>query len=140
MEQTLQLRNDPADLAPAEAALTAFAAVHRLPPEALGEARLALEEAFTNIIKYAHPDGRHDHPVTLRLSAGPEWLELELIDTGLAFDPLASTADQLDRPFANRDDGLMGIPLIRALVDECSYARRDGCNHLRLRKRIRPAV
>jgi anti-sigma regulatory factor (Ser/Thr protein kinase) len=139
VQKTLQLRNRLADLVPIENALRDFVDLRLLSEEVATEAQLVIEEAFTNIVKYAYSDGRDDHPVTLRLQAMSGWLELELIDDGVAFDPFAKSYDQLDRPFAERSDGLMGIPLIKALVTDYTYARRDNCNHLYLRKRLDPA-
>ena len=138
MEQILPLQNRLADLARIETALHAFVSAGKLPPEMAGELQLVLEEAFTNIVKYAHADDRDYHPVQLRLAATPGWFELELVDDGIAFDPFAQPVDQLERPFAERGDGLMGVPLIKALVDEHHYTRRADRNHLRLRKRITP--
>jgi anti-sigma regulatory factor (Ser/Thr protein kinase) len=140
VEQILPLQNRLADLVRIEAALSALVETGVLPEAVAGELQLVLEEAFTNIVKYAHADGRDDHPVQLRLHVTPDWLELELVDSGIAFDPFAQAVDQLDRPFEERGDGLMGVPLIRALVDEHHYTRRDGRNHLRLRKRIAPPL
>ncbi len=136
MEQILSLRNRLADLGRIEAALRTLVDAGALPEPVAGELQLVLEEAFTNIVKYAHADGRDDHPVELRLQATAGWLELELVDHGIAFDPFAQAVDQLERPFAERSDGLMGVPLIKALVDEHHYARRADRNHLRLRKRL----
>jgi anti-sigma regulatory factor (Ser/Thr protein kinase) len=136
MERTLHLQNRLADLAVVEAGLAALTGPQGLSVEIAAEARLVLEEAFTNIVKYAHPDGRDDHPVTIRLVVQPGWLDLELIDGGAAFDPLAQSADELAKPFAERADGLMGIPLIRALMDDCRYLRIGSRNHLQLRKRL----
>lgn len=136
MEQILPLQNRLADLARIEAALLALVEAGTLPGAMVAEIQLLLEEAFTNIVKYAHADGRDDHPVQLRLQLTGGWLELELVDDGIAFDPFAQAVDQLERPFAERSDGLMGVPLIKALADEHRYARRGGHNHLTLRKRI----
>ena len=136
MEQILPLQNRLADLARIEAALLALVEAGTLPGAMVAEIQLLLEEAFTNIVKYAHADGRDDHPVQLRLQVTAGWLELELVDDGIAFDPFAQAVDQLERPFAERSDGLMGVPLIKALADEHRYARRGGHNHLTLRKRI----
>jgi serine/threonine-protein kinase RsbW len=136
MEQILPLQNRLTDLTRIEAALLALAETGALPDAMVAEVQLVLEEAFTNIVKYAHADGRDDHPVQLRLHVAGGWLELELVDDGIAFDPFAQPVDQLNRPFAERSDGLMGVPLIKALVDEHHYARRADRNHLTLRKRI----
>ncbi len=139
VEQTLQLRNRSADFVQIEAALRDFVAARQLSEAVASEVQLVLEEAFTNIVKYAHPDGRDNHPVSLRLWVTPGWLDMELVDGGVAFDPFAQAVDQLHKPFAERSDGLMGLPLIKALVDDHAYARRDNRNHLHLRKRLGPA-
>jgi anti-sigma regulatory factor (Ser/Thr protein kinase) len=55
---------------------------------------------------------------------------LTLRDNGLAFDPLARAAPNLDLEIADRDVGGLGIHLVRALADECRYARVDDCNVL----------
>jgi anti-sigma regulatory factor (Ser/Thr protein kinase) len=137
VEQILQLRNRTADLEQIAAALRNFVARQLLSDAIAAEMQLVLEEAFTNIVKYAYADGRDDHPVTVHLDATAEWLEMELIDGGMPFDPFAQAVDQLHRPFEERSDGLMGVPLIKALVDEYVYARRDGRNHVTLRKRLK---
>lgn len=136
MERTLQLHNRLADLAAVEAALDALICPAGLTVAVAAEARLVLEEAFTNIVKYAHSDGREDHPVTIRLAVQAGWLDLELIDQGIAFDPLAQADSEMDKPFAERADGLMGLPLIRALMDDCRYLRVGSRNHLQLRKQL----
>jgi anti-sigma regulatory factor (Ser/Thr protein kinase) len=136
MEQILALRTRIADVGLIEDALREFVVAGTLPSSVASEVQLVLEEAFTNIVKYAHADGRDDHPVELRLRAIPGWLDLELVDDGIAFDPFAEAVDQLDRPFEERSDGLMGVPLIKALSDEYRHARRGNRNHLLLRKRL----
>lgn len=140
MENTLHLTNQLADLGEVEAALAQLTGPGRLSQATAGEARLVLEEAFTNIVKYAYPEGRVDGPVVVRLTLEPDRLVMELIDEGVAFDPFAQDASQLDRPFGEREDGLMGIPLIRALVPDCQYRRADGRNHLELRLPLPPAL
>jgi serine/threonine-protein kinase RsbW len=140
MERILQLKNRLADLPIVVAALETLTGPAGLPVVTATEARLVLEEAFTNIVKYAHPDGRDDHPVTIRLAVQAGWLDLELIDQGIPFDPLAQATEEMDKPFAERSDGLMGLPLIRALMDDCRYVRIDSRNHLQLRKQFRPPM
>jgi serine/threonine-protein kinase RsbW len=140
MQHVLKLKNRLADLTALEAALASLTGSGMLSVEAATEVRLALEEAFTNIVKYAHPDGRDDHPVTIRLAMEPGWLHVELTDGGIAFNPLTQATDEMNKPFAERADGLMGLSLIRALMDECLYRRAGSHNHLQLRKRLQPPV
>lgn len=139
MEETLQLSTRLAELARVDAALMGMVG-RGLPPDTAAEARLVMEEVFTNIVKHAHPPGGGEHPVCVRLAVRAGWLEIEVVDDGCAFDPLAHTDDELAKPFRQRAEGRMGIPILRALVDECSYWREGGRNHLLLRKRLQDAL
>jgi anti-sigma regulatory factor (Ser/Thr protein kinase) len=96
------------------------------------EVLLALEEACTNIAKYAYP-GKAG---TIRIVAGVSGDRLELIieDEGIAFDPTThiaalSPADREDSPV-----GGLGIHLMRCFMDGVSFEFRDGKNVLTLVK------
>lgn len=136
---TLALHTRTAEVVRIEAALAGLVA-RGLPAPVAADARLVLEEAFTNIVKYAHADGGSDHPVHLRLARHADRLEIELVDDGRAFDPLAPAATELEKPFRERADGRMGLSLIRALMDQCRYRRDAGRNHLHLQKRFAAAL
>lgn len=136
---TLDLQTNPADFARVEAALAGMVA-RGLPAPAASDARLVLEEAFTNIVKYAHADGGSDHPVHVHLAWHPDRLEIELVDDGRAFDPLAQPATELEKSFRERAEGRMGLTLIRGLMDECTYRRETGRNRLHLQKRLPSAL
>ena len=139
MEETLHLHTRVAELAHVDSALARLVG-GGLPPGTAVEVRLVIEEVFTNIVKHAHPGGGGEHPVTLRLALGPDWLELEFVDDGGAFDPRAHRGGELAKPFRQRADGQMGIPLFLGLVDECAYRREGGGNHLLLRKRVQSVL
>ena len=99
-------------------------------PVALFVEPVGVDQAMGRLVRLG------DDGLPQRLAVVAGWLESEFVDTGVAFDPFAKSYDQLHRPFEERSDGLMGIPLIKALVDDFTYARRDNCNHLYLRKRL----
>lgn len=93
---------------------------------------LALEEAFTNVAKYAY-SGK-DGMIHLVARVHGNRLELIIEDEGIPFDPTAhsvalSQADTEDRPV-----GGLGIHLIRCYVDGMSFEFRDGKNALTLVK------
>jgi serine/threonine-protein kinase RsbW len=96
------------------------------------EVLLVVEEACTNIIKYAYPGMEG----TIQISAGVSGDRLELIieDEGVPFDPTThivtlSQADAKDRPV-----GGLGIHLMRCLVDKMSFQFKAGKNVLTLVK------
>ncbi len=96
--------------------------------------RLVAEEILTNIAKYAFaPDATPAAEVRLALTEAA--VVLEFRDEGRAFDPLAQPPPDLDLPLEERSLGGLGLPLVRALVDEARYAREGPANVLRLVKR-----
>lgn len=98
------------------------------------ELRLVAEEILTNIAKYAFDPGTMA-AAELRFSVSDEAAVVEFRDQGRAFDPLAEPPPDLDAPLAQRPLGGLGLPLVRALVEECHYAREGSTNVLRLVKR-----
>lgn len=98
---------------------------------------LALEEAVTNIINYAYPQGE-DHTFTLTADKdGKGTLTLTLNDEGTAFNPLEQ-APEVDTTLGveERDIGGLGIFLIRQIMDDVYYERTDGHNILTLTKQL----
>ena len=59
-------------------------------------------------------------------------------DDGPAFDPLAAQAPDTTLGLDERPVGGLGLMLVRRLMDDVAYERRDGRNHLRLRRRLVP--
>lgn len=112
-----------------------------VPALAQRDVHAAVDELASNIVAYAFPDRHHpsDGPpaITLHVACAGGRIELEMVDSGIAFDPRAH-----ERAGEVADDlqiGGVGIRLARHWVDEMRYERRDSRNHLFLVKRIDPA-
>lgn len=94
-------------------------------------ARLALEEVFTNMVKYS--TSRSDH-VSVQISGGADGLVLVLEDTGAEpFDPTIHPEPDLQAPLAERRAGGLGLHLVRNLVDSIEHEYVDGSNVITLR-------
>ncbi|MDQ1262060.1 MAG: serine/threonine-protein kinase RsbW [Euryarchaeota archaeon] len=96
------------------------------------EVLLAVEEACTNVAKYAYPGKAGTVHIVARVHG--DRLELIIEDEGIPFDPTThivalSQADTKDHPI-----GGLGIHLIRCYVDRMSFEFRDGKNVLTLVK------
>lgn len=106
------------------------------PKDAALYLEIALEELFTNIASYAY----EGEPGQVRIYCGLEGEELvlEVEDRGISFNPLERQAPDLQLPIEERPVGGLGIYMVRQFVDSAKYQYRDGCNILRLKKRIRP--
>ncbi|WP_426700582.1 SpoIIE family protein phosphatase [Rhodanobacter sp. Col0626] len=104
-----------------------------VPASLLGGMRLVLEELMVNTVEYGYPDGRASQ-IRLLLQPQPGVVTIELIDAGIAFDPLQSAAPTLTGDLADREQvGGLGIHLARTMTDEMRYTRDAQGNHLLLR-------
>ena len=93
-----------------------------LADERIDDLKLAVSEACTNAIE-AHEVAGTEERVLLRCRAGDESLEVYVEDRGHGFDPAVLP----DHPPVTDPDRLkfergLGIPLIRALVDEVEFS------------------
>lgn len=97
--------------------------------------RLAVEEAFTNIMQHGY--GGAGGPVAVSLQASDEDIAVVLRDRAPEFDPGQAPAADLDSPWSERDPGGLGWHLLRQVTDQVTYQRNaDGENVLTLVKRI----
>ena len=96
---------------------------------------LAIEEAITNIIRHAYPQGK-ESDITLRVNIAPGILTFLIIDEGLSFDPTDKSSMDEATPLEQRLTEGLGLFLIRRTMDEVKYDVIDGFNHLTLKKKI----
>jgi sigma-B regulation protein RsbU (phosphoserine phosphatase) len=104
-----------------------------VPTSLRGDMRLVLEELMVNTVEYGYPDGRTGQ-IRVLFQPRPDAVTIELIDDGVAFDPLRSAAPVLTDDLADREQiGGLGIHLARTMTNEMSYTRDAQGNHLLLR-------
>lgn len=105
--------------------------------ETCGMIRLACEEALVNVINYAYPDGKGLVTVCCSITgaSGDELLTIEIADSGDPFDPLAKEDPDLTISLEDRPIGGLGIFLIKNIMTEVHYTRREETNVLTLTKK-----
>ena len=96
---------------------------------------LALEEAVTNVIMYAYPEGT-DGLVDIEAIIREHSLSFVISDSGQAFDPTAQPDADVSQSIENRQVGGLGIYLVRSIMDNVSYERNGGKNILSMTKNI----
>jgi anti-sigma regulatory factor (Ser/Thr protein kinase) len=94
---------------------------------------LAVVEMCVNIVRYAYSGNEGDIAVTIR--DAPAFVEVEIRDGGIPFDPRSVPKPDLDRLILSRRTGGLGIYLARTLMDGFAYRREDGQNVLTLTKK-----
>ena len=112
-----------------------FGAAERLTDDEVMGINLVLDEVVTNIIDYGYDDAdRHEIRVTMTCEGNV--LTIEVDDDARAFDPLAAPPPDLDLPLEERPIGGLGIHIVRSVMNDVEYQRRDGHNILTMRKTI----
>lgn len=96
---------------------------------------LALEEAVTNVIMYAYPEGT-DGTVDIITEANDGLLTFIIKDSGKAFDPTQKEDADVTLSAEERQIGGLGIFLVKQIMDTVNYQRLDGQNILTLTKKL----
>jgi len=88
----------------------------------------AIEELFTNMVKY----GAEGVPrIGIEIDHRVEGVQVTLIDAGVApFDPRSAPQARIDAPIEQRSPGGLGLHVLRRMVDVLDYrydaGRREG--------------
>lgn len=129
----LQMTSDPRYLSGARELVSAVARRLGFTEEGAGQVALAVDEALCNIIRHGY-DRRTDKPIWLSLEAletvpgRPRGLTIVLEDEARQVNPETIKSRDLDevRP------GGLGVHIIRQVMDDVRYERREGTGGMRL--------
>ncbi len=135
MALTLKLKNRLEALSSLQHFLEGVAADRGLRGDTLFKVNLALEEIFTNIVRYGYADSR-EHEIVIGVDVRAGTVVVTVEDDGREFDPLQTPEVDVAAPLEARPVGGLGIHLVRHLLDGVRYERRDGRNRLTLIKKM----
>ncbi len=133
---SLIMSNDLQELNKLEPFLNDFFEQENLNLSFLPQLNLALEEAATNVIMYAYPEGEKG-TMELALEVANEQICATLSDNGVPFDPLQQKETNLDVPLEERQIGGLGIHLIKEIMSKVEYEYVDGRNVLEMTYELR---
>jgi len=123
-----------------EKVLSWFAQLYdpRIPTSVWIRCQLALAEGFTNAVRHAHEGKPPDLPVEIQVAVCSESLEIEIWDSGAAFDLEQKIKDMPEKIDCEASGG-RGLKLMRDIADSLSYRRMaDGRNCLSIVKNYTP--
>ena len=103
--------------------------------EDVNKIELAVDEACTNVIRHAFPEGAKGE-ITIACSPVADGLLVRILDQGKPFDPQQGIKIAMAKRLQAPASGGIGLSLIRQLVDKVQYQwdEREG-NQLTLIKR-----
>ena len=97
--------------------------------------QLAIEEMVTNVIFYAYPEGTCAD-ITLTVESDGKELTFMLSDSGKPFDPTAKEDADIDVNPMDREQGGMGILIVKNIMNEVTYQRLGDINQLTMKKKL----
>jgi serine/threonine-protein kinase RsbW len=104
----------------------------RLGGARLDDLKVAVTEACSNAID-AHRTAWGDGPVRIRCDLRPEAAAVEIVDQGAGFDPdHLTTLPAATDPRRLRHESGLGIPLMRTLADDVTFAPVPGGTSVRI--------
>ena len=114
-----------------------------IPAELNMPINLALEEAVTNVMLYAYPNSsgkvvvEFSKAVSIQPSAvSIQYLVFTITDSGIPFDPTQKPEVDISLSAEEREIGGLGIHLVRQIMDEVKYERKNNQNILTLVKQL----
>jgi phosphoserine phosphatase len=107
---------------------------HHLPDGDRFAVDFAIEELFTNMLKYGRASATR---IRLRLQREPGAVAVLLVDPDSdPFDPTAARPVDLAAPIEKRTPGRLGLPLIHKLVDDFAFEYAGSESRISFRKRM----
>jgi len=95
--------------------------------------RLCLDEALTNVARYAYADrDAHQAGVELAVEGLPTGVTVQVVDEGVPFDPTAARPAELAARLEDADIGGHGIRFMRHFLQRFEYVREGSRNRLTL--------
>ncbi len=114
--------------------LTRFTRAERIDAAASYAIALAVEEFFTNMVKYS---GGQGNPVLVEALRVGETVTVRLEEeTTAPFDVTRPTQTQFDRPPLERRPGGLGIHIAKELLDDVQYDFKEGTSRITLIKHL----
>lgn len=107
-------------------------------PSDIAKLELAVDEACANVIEHAYGLAQDKKEVSIKATFDEFSVQIDVVDTGIGFDPAVIPQKNLDELVAQRKSGGLGLRLMKTFMDEVHYEVIPGQkNELRMIKRLK---
>lgn len=115
--------------------IASYATKHGISSHEVEDIRLAVDEAYTNIIKHAYQNDPSQF-VEIIMGSNENEFWVSLMDDGKSFDPTAYPEPDVRRKIKARERGGVGVFLMKKLMDRIEYYKHKNTNELRMIKKL----
>jgi anti-sigma regulatory factor (Ser/Thr protein kinase) len=112
-----------------------FAETNGLPGGVRRSVNVALDELLANDLSHGMSE-RENGSVTVEVALDRKRVIITITDDGPPFDPFKQATPDTTLSIEERSIGGLGIHLVRELMDDFTYERRDGHNIVVLVKQL----
>ncbi len=126
-QRQLLLRNDRAEVDGAIEALADLWVELGLEPDVEADLNIAVEEMLTNVVRHGKVSG-DGVAIRVKVDVTPAEARIEIEDRGEPFNPTEYPPPNIHASLEERKPGGLGIMMVRKMMDETRYERRDGWN------------
>ena len=112
-------------------AISQFAGEYNIPNAVVSKVSIAIDDLVNNIISYGL-DKQIKHSIDIQLRLSENRLIIEIIDSGMPFNPFESVRADTTSSVGEREIGGLGRLLVKELMDDVSYQRLKEKNVVKL--------
>ena len=107
-------------------------------PEKAKKFNVVVDEIFSNIVRYGFKNKDKNNYVNIKLIIDKNTKTIKMIfeDNGIKFNPLEKEDPNINLKAKDRDEGGLGIYIVKKMMDKVSYEYEDNTNHLIIEKKI----
>ena len=97
---------------------------------------IAVEELFVNIASYAYYPSEGDAEIDIDTDNENNFVYITFIDSGKPYNPLEREDPDVTLSAKERKIGGLGIYMVKKSMDDMSYEYKNGCNILKIGKKM----
>ena len=132
---SFELENDLSELETLCQHLNKFGQAIGLSEACITDINICLDELFTNIVSYGFEDDL-EHIIQVTMNLDNQVLTLSIEDDGIPFNPLEKKDPEVPADLVDVRIGGLGIHIVKKLMDDIRYQRKQGKNKLTMKKSI----
>ncbi len=106
------------------------------PMKAVMQINIAIDELFSNIVKYGYPDKKGSVTVKFIHHSDPKSVFIRFEDDGIPYNPLTKEDPDVTLSADERDIGGLGVFVVKKTMDDMRYKYENGKNILTIKKLI----